>query len=53
MGIGKLESFLENHIEGFFNKKFSSDLEPVELSKALEKEYLKLAERHTAGGAKK
>jgi hypothetical protein len=38
MGIGKLESFLENHIEGFFNKKFSSDLEPVELSKALEKE---------------
>ena len=38
MGIGKWESFLENHIEGFFNKKFSSDLEPVELSKALEKE---------------
>ena len=38
MGIGKIESFLENHIEGFFNKKFSSDLEPVELSKALEKE---------------
>ena len=38
MGIGKWESFLENHIEGFFNKKFSSNLEPVELSKALEKE---------------
>lgn len=38
MGIGKWESFLENHIEGFFNKKFSSDLEPAELSKALEKE---------------
>lgn len=38
MGIGKWESFLENHIEGFFNKRFSSDLEPVELSKALEKE---------------
>ncbi len=38
MGIGKLESFLENHIEGFFNKRFSSDLEPVELMKGLEKE---------------
>ena len=43
MGIGKLESFLENHIEGFFNKKFSSDLEPVELSKALEKEIAETA----------
>lgn len=38
MGIGKLESFLEDHIEGFFNKRFSSNLEPVELMKGLEKE---------------
>ena len=38
MGIRKWETFLENHIEGFFNKRFSSDLEPVELSKGLEKE---------------
>ncbi|MCR5438253.1 MULTISPECIES: FhaA domain-containing protein [unclassified Selenomonas] len=38
MGIGKLESFLEGHIEGFFNKRFSSDLELAELMKGLEKE---------------
>ena len=38
MGIRKWETFLENHIEGFFNKRFSSDLEPVELIKGLEKE---------------
>ena len=38
MGLGKLESFLEDHIEGFFNKRFASALEPVELMKGLEKE---------------
>jgi len=38
MGLGKMESFLANHIEGFFNKQFSSDLEPVELMHGLEKE---------------
>lgn len=38
MGLGKWESFLEGHIEGFFNKRFSSSLEPVELMKGLEKE---------------
>lgn len=32
-----LENFLENHIEGFFNKKFSSDLQIIELKKYLEK----------------
>ncbi len=37
MGLGKMESFLANHIEGFFNRKFSSDLEPVELMQGLEK----------------
>ncbi len=38
MGLGKMESFLANHIEGFFNRKFSSDLEAVELMDGLEKE---------------
>lgn len=38
MKIGKLESFLEDHIEGFFNKRFSSNLEMIELVKGLEKE---------------
>lgn len=41
MGLGKLESFLGGHIEGFFNKKFGSDLEPVELMKGLEQELVK------------
>lgn len=36
--IRKVEFFLENHIEGFFNKKFSSDLTVAELEKRLEKE---------------
>ena len=35
MGMAKWESFLEDHIEGFFNRRFSSHLEPVELGKAL------------------
>ncbi len=41
MGFAKLESFLEDHIEGFFNKRLSSALEPVELVKQLEREVLK------------
>ena len=36
--IERVESFLGDHIEGFFNRKFSSRLEPVELLKGLEKE---------------
>lgn len=36
--IERVESFLGDHIEGFFNRKFSSHLEPVELVKGLEKE---------------
>lgn len=36
--IERVESFLGDHIEGFFNRKFSSHLEPVELIKGLEKE---------------
>ena len=38
MGLGKLESFLENHIEGFFNKRLASELEPAELVRALQRE---------------
>ena len=34
----RVESFLGDHIEGFFNRRFSSHLEPVELIKGLEKE---------------
>mgnify|MGYP000161070351 CR=1 FL=1 len=38
MGLGAWESYLANHIEGFFNKKFSSSLETVELMNGLERE---------------
>ena len=34
----KWESLLEKHIEGFFNKKFASDLQLVEIEKYLERE---------------
>lgn len=40
MSIGKLESFLGKHIEGFFNKNFSSKLEFSEVIKQLEREVL-------------
>ena len=36
MGLGTWESYLANHIEGFFNKKFSSSLEAVELMNGLQ-----------------
>lgn len=38
MGMNKIENFLEDHIEGFFNRKFSSDLQPAELMNGIEKE---------------
>lgn len=38
MSVEKLESFLEKHIEGFFNKRLASDLEPAELVRALQRE---------------
>ena len=41
MGFSKWESFLEDHIEGFFNKRLSGKLEPVELVKQLEREVLR------------
>ena len=40
MSILKWESFLETKIEGFFNKKFASDLQVVEIEKALRREIL-------------
>lgn len=40
MSIGKIESFLGKHIEGFFNKKFSSHLEFSEVRRRIEREVL-------------
>ncbi|MCI6100688.1 MAG: FHA domain-containing protein [Selenomonas sp.] len=55
MGMAKWESFLEDHIEGFFNRRFSSHLEPVELGKALSRELVrrrkKAAEGHVVPNA--
>ena len=48
MGLGTWESYLANHIEGFFNKKFSSSLETVELMNGMEREV-----RHQASGKKR
>jgi len=41
MSIGNLEAFLERKIEGFFNRKLSSVLEPSEVMKQLEREILR------------
>lgn len=43
MGLEKIESFLGSHIEGFFNRRFASDLEPVELADGVKKEIRQLA----------
>lgn len=40
MSMGKIESFLGKHIEGFFNKNFSSHLEFSEVRRRLEREVL-------------
>ena len=40
MSIGKLESFLETHIEGFFNRKLGGAVEQSEIMKQLERELL-------------
>ena len=40
MSMGKLESFLEKHIEGFFNRKLGSSVEQSEIMKQLERELL-------------
>ena len=41
MGLKNLENFLGNHIEGFFNRRFASALEPAELVRALEQGLLR------------
>ncbi|MDD7763385.1 MAG: DUF3662 domain-containing protein [Selenomonadales bacterium] len=49
MGLGKLENFLANHIEGFFNKRFASALELAEVMQGLDKKIAELGrgkERH-------
>ena len=49
MGLGKLEKFLANHIEGFFNKRFASALELAEVMQGLDKKIAELGrgkERH-------
>ena len=49
MAFTKWETFLENHIEGFFNKKFGSALEPIEVEKKLEKEIDKSKKKDKKG----
>ncbi|MCI7539391.1 MAG: FHA domain-containing protein [Veillonellaceae bacterium] len=49
MGMAKWESFLEDHIEGFFNRRFSSHLEPVELGKALTRELVRRRKKAAEG----
>ncbi len=38
MGVERIERFLSKHIEGFFNKRFSSNLELAELVSRVERE---------------
>lgn len=40
MSMGRLESFLERHIEGFFNRRLGSSVEQAEVMKRLERELL-------------
>ncbi len=49
MGLVKLESILGDKIEGFFNNKFSSALEPAELVRALKKEVARNTHKTEAG----
>jgi hypothetical protein len=49
LGMSKWESFLEDHIEGFFNKKFSSSLELVEIIRALGKELVRNKKKTDCG----
>ena len=50
MGFASIESFLENHIEGFFNKKFDSDLEFPEIEKKLQREIERCRSKVRLGG---
>ena len=49
MEFTKLESFLEDHIEGFFNKRLSGPLEAVELLKQVEREVTRRKEKTEQG----
>ena len=49
MGLANLESFLGERIEGFFNRKFASMLEPSELVRTLERELVR-SKRETEKG---
>lgn len=49
MGMAKWESFLGSHIEGFFNRHLSSRLEPIELSKALQRELIQRRRKDPEG----
>ena len=49
MGLASLESLLSERIEGFFNRKFASMIEPAELTRALERE-LARSKRKTEEG---
>jgi len=44
MGLDKVEAFLGKHIEGFFNRRFASDLELVELADGVKKEIRQAAD---------
>lgn len=50
MGLEKIESFLGSHIEGFFNKRFASDLELVELANGVKKEIRQASSDSEDGG---
>lgn len=49
MGFVKWESFLEKNIEGFFTKKFSSELEPAEVIHQLEREMVRRKKKSRRG----
>lgn len=49
MSVGKLESFLEKHIEGFFNRKLGSSVEKPEILKQLERELLQRRKKSADG----
>jgi hypothetical protein len=49
VGFANWESFLEKHIEGFFTKKFSSELEPAEAVHQLEREIVRRRKKTRRG----
>lgn len=47
--VRRMENFFEKHIEGYFNHKFSSELQPAEIAKKLVRE---MEAKHSVGVAK-